>query len=479
MSHPKLSTKPLSGMRDFLPADLARRNYVQGLIREVYGSHGFVPLETPTLEHLSTLLGKYGDEGDQLLYRVLHRRDNLTRAVEAIVADPAQQTLHAAQAALADEGLRYDLTVPLARVVAQYDLPKFFKRYQIQPVWRADRPGKGRFREFYQCDVDITGTTSLVAEAEVCGAVASVLHRLGFTDFKLRLNHRQLLRGMMRTAGIDLAHETAALVAVDKLDKIGDGGVRQELATRGIFGDAANRLMELILVAEAESLFGIPLTRGLSGPRASIAMVRRQLTDEAGLKALDELEQLIGLLEQTPAGPHVHLSLDLARGLGYYTGAIFEIAVPDLAGSLGGGGRYDNLVGMFGKRQVPAVGFSLGLERILVVMEERGMFPPLLGGAELLLCWFGIEATAAVAQAHALRGLGLRVELYPEPAKLSKQLEYANSPGVNVPLVAIVGESELAVGEVTLKHLGTGQQQRVPLASAATVARSLLATAAS
>ena len=470
MNPPKLSTKPPSGMRDFLPAELARRQHVIDVVRAVYGRHGFVPLETPAIENLSTLLGKYGEEGDQLLYRILHRRDGLKRALEGVSpGDPV-----ASQAALADEGLRYDLTVPLARVVAQYDLPKFFKRYQIQPVWRADRPGKGRFREFYQCDVDITGTPSLMAEAEVCGAVAEVLHALGFKDFKIRLNHRQLLRSMMLASGIDPAHEAAALVAVDKLDKIGDGGVREELATRGVTSDSANFLMELILMAEADALFGIPFTRGPSGPKAGLTIIGKRITDPAGVAAIAELDRLVDLLSATAAGPHVSLSLDLARGLGYYTGAIFEIAVPDLAGSLGGGGRYDDLVGMFGKKQVPAVGFSLGLERILVVMEERGMFPSLTSGPELLLCWMGVAPAAVLGVARTLRAQGLKVEVFPEEAKLGKQLQYADAPGVKAPLAAILGEEELAAGELTLKHLGSGEQSRVAVAEAGVEARRLL-----
>lgn len=492
MNSPKLSTKPPSGMRDFLPAELAKRDHVMAVVREVYGRHGFVPLETPTIENLSTLLGKYGEEGDQLLYRILHRRDGLERALAEVrrrggpAIDPlAAQTaalgeghasdLAACQGILADEGLRYDLTVPLARVVAQYDLPKFFKRYQIQPVWRADRPGKGRFREFYQCDVDITGTRSLIAEAEVCAAVAEVLHALGFKEFKIRINHRQLLRSLMLASGIDLKDEAAALIAVDKLDKIGHGGVREELAARGIAAAAGDRLLELILFAEADTIFGVPLTKGPQGPRAGLAAIGKNIEDAAGKQALAELEQLVGLLEATPAGPHAQFSVDLARGLGYYTGAIFEIAVPDLAGSLGGGGRYDDLVGMFGKKQVPAVGFSLGLERILVVMEERGMFPGLIVGPELLLCWMGVTPASVLGVAHQLRAQGLRVEVFPEEAKLGKQLQYADTPGVKAPLAAILGETELAAGEITLKHLGSGEQSRVAIAAAGEAARKLIA----
>ncbi len=240
-------------------------------------------------------------------------------------------------------------------------------------------------------------------------------------------------------------------------------------------GHGKIRLMELILFSEADEIFGVPLTRGPQGPRSVLASIRKQISDEAGVRAIAELEQLIGLLEATPAARHVQLSLDLARGLGYYTGAIFEIAVPDLAGSLGGGGRYDDLVGMFGKKQVPAVGFSLGLERILVVMEERGMFPAVPTGPEVLLCWMGVPQAAVLSAAHKLRAQGLRVEVYPEEAKLGKQLQYADAPGVKAPLAAILGEAEVAAGEVTLKHLGSGEQSRVPLADAGVAARKLLA----
>lgn len=443
----KVSTKPPGGMRDFLPEDIARRRHVIDVIRRIYEAHGFQPLETPTIENLSTLLGKYGDEGDQLLYRILHRRDALARAL----ALPEVR-----EADLADQGLRYDLTVPLARVVANYDLPKFFKRYQIQPVWRADRPGRGRFREFYQCDVDITGTTSLIAEAEVCAAVAAVLTELGFRDFQIRLNHRELLRALIRAAGILSELEGTALVAIDKLDKIGREGVTAELGERSISADSAARLLDLLADPAEES-----------GPAAAILALRGRIAaDERGVQALDDLARLLDLLSRTPAAGHLRFSPDLARGLGYYTGAIFEIAVPDLAGSLGGGGRYDDLVGMFGKKQVPAVGFSLGLERILVVMEERGMFPPLPIGPQLLLCWQGVAEGDVLSVAARLRQQGLRVEVYPEAAKLGKQLGYADLPGVRAPFAAILGEDELRADQLTLKHLQSGRQERVAVAAA-------------
>ena len=446
----KVSTKPPGGMRDFLPADLARRNYVVGIVRQVYERYGFVPLETPSIENLEILLGKYGED-EKLIYRILHRGETLERALgsgEPLGAD-----------ALSDQALRYDLTVPLARVVAQYgELPRYFKRYQIQPVWRADRPGKGRFREFYQCDVDITGTTSLLAEAEVCGAACEVLERLGFSDYVLEVNHRQLLRALIRTAGIDPSLESTALVAVDKLDKIGRDGVAGELGQRGIGQTSAERLLDLIA--------------GEHEPDAVAQALRASLDDEVGLAALDQLEQLLSLLQATPAGARARIVPKLARGLGYYTGAIFEIAVPDLGSSIAGGGRYDELVGMFGKQAIPAVGLSLGLERILVVMAERDMYPALPIGPEVLLCWRGVSEQSVLEVAHTLRGQGLRVEVFPEPTKLGKQVQYADSPGVKARFAAIVGESELQAGQITLKHLASGDQATVRLHEAATVVRS-------
>ncbi len=338
-----ISTKPPSGMRDFLAADVVRRRHVLSVVQRVYESFGFVPLETPTIENLSTLLGKYGPEGDQLLYRILHRRDKLQRALggESVT-----------ELDLSDEGLRYDLTVPLARVVANYrDLPAYYKRYAIQPVWRADRPAKGRFREFYQCDVDITGTKSLVADAEVCGAVALVLQQLGFTDFRIHCNHRELLRALVASAGIAPEQEGLALIVLDKLDKVGADGVKKELAEKGI------------ALAESEAMLRI-----LEDARQPGALERFASSDGPFAHGARELRELLAAAAHGPAAAHLVFDPTLARGLSYYTGPIFEISCAGLAGSMGGGGRYDNLIGMFMKQQVPAVGFSLGLERVLLVM---------------------------------------------------------------------------------------------------------------
>lgn len=444
----KISTKPPSGMRDFLPQDLLRRRFVMQTITSVYEAHGFVPLETPTIENLSTLLGKYGDEGDQLLYRVLKRRDALYRVVD----QAAKEERPAKESDLSDQGLRYDLTVPLARVVAQYkDLPRFFKRYQMQPVWRADRPGRGRFREFYQCDVDTVGSTSLVCEAEVCSAVCTVLRKLGFTDFVVHLNHRALLSAMVRACKIPQELESSALVAVDKLDKIGPEGVQKEFEQRGIEAASGQALLAMMLAAQ-----GVASAKVIEDLRPQV--------DEAGQAALDDLAQVIELTTHSPAAEHLQVSPTLARGLSYYTGCIFEISVKDLAGSLGGGGRYDGLVGMFGGQPVPAVGFSLGLERILVVMQEREMYPALSTGCDVMLCWMDVPQKEVLRYAQTLREQGLSVEVYPEAAKLKKQLQYATSKGVQVRFAAILGQDELEGSKLCVKDLERGEQSTLELA---------------
>jgi len=428
-----ISTKPCGGMRDFLAEDVVRRRHVLAIVQRVYESFGFVPLETPTIENLSTLLGKYGPEGDQLLYRLLHRRDKLTRALDKGVSSELD---------LAAEGLRYDLTVPLARVVANYkNLPSFYKRYQIQPVWRADRPARGRFREFYQCDVDITGTTSLVADAEVCGAIAQVLRELGFTEFKILANHRELLRALVSEAGIAAEQESLALIALDKLDKVGPDGVEKELIEKGIGAEQATGLLASLERMREDGALQ-RLSKGGDGP---------------GAVGASELLQLFELAGCGPAAEHLTFDPTLARGLSYYTGPIFEIQVEGLAGSMGGGGRYDNLIGMFQKQGVPAVGFSLGLERVLLVMTEREMFPDLGIGPQVLLCRMSdVAASQAIQVASELRATGVRVEVYADDAQMKKQLSYANNIGVSH--VAILGPQEVADGTVALKNLTSGEQ---------------------
>ena len=436
-----VSTKPPSGMRDYLPDAVVKRRYVLGKVESVFQRYGFLPLETPTMENLSTLLGKYGDEGDRLLYRVLHRGERLSRTLTQEKIDMAD---------LAELGLRYDLTVPLARVVAQYghQLPRFFKRYQIQPVWRADRPAKGRFREFYQCDVDITGTTSLLAETEVVNAISEVLLDLGFRHVSIALNHRVVLRSMIEVTGIGEAMEGTALVAIDKLDKIGPSGVQAELVERGIAPTAAQRLLELTTVGQDKD------------NAQTLKALRTMLPLPQAQQALADLETLCHLTADAPAGPRLRLAPALARGLSYYTGPIFEVVSEDFSGSLGGGGRYDNLVGMFSGKQVPAVGFSLGLERILLLMEEQQMFPDLRMTAQVMVCPLPDTPLAPVVGLTArLRQAGITVELYPEPARLGRQL--ANADDLHIPYALIIGPDEVAQQTYTLKHLATGEQQHL------------------
>ncbi len=449
-------TQPARGMRDFLPEDIRRREYVIEVITRVYRAYAFEPLETPAVENIETLLGKYGEEGNKLIFKILRRGEHESSGE-------------------ADLALRYDLTVPLARVVAEHRgrLPKFFKRYQIQPVWRADRPARGRFREFYQCDVDIVGSTSMVVEAELCSAVSDVLCELGFSDFVIRLNHRLLLRGMLDAYGIPEPLHEQALIAVDKLDKIGHQGVASEFAARGVPAAAGERLLATFEAIAA-------LRSGVPDPRAfndrALARLRAGLpTGGAGATALTELGDIVRLSAATSAGDHLAIDPSLARGLSYYTGTIFEIAVADLAGSLGGGGRYDGLVGMFSGENVPACGFSLGLERILVVMGERKMFPEAVtrGAADVLVTLFeGEPPSGALAVAAALRRDGLRVDVYPEADKIGKQLKFASARGVR--FAVIIGESERQAGAVTIKDLVAGGQQTVPQAAAASHVKVLL-----
>ncbi len=415
----KASASPPKGTRDFLPRAVRQRRYAVGLIQQVYEAHGFEPLETPALERLDALTGKYGEEGDQLLFPVLLRGQPLVQGIRAaaehlrepgaLVTGRSGETAPRAAPLLSDMGLRYDLTVPLARAHAanQGSLPAVFKRYQIQPVWRADTPGKGRYREFYQCDLDVVGSGSPLVEAEVAGAGCECLERLGFSEFRLRTNHRGLLRSLVERAGIAAEREVDAIAALDKLDKVGKQGVASELSARGVAAESSERLLSLVVGG------------------ASLADVKGFLGEhEAGRRALRELEEVLSLCRYTAAAEHVAFDVTLARGLGYYTGTIFELSAPGYSGSVGGGGRYDGLIGMFSGKDVPACGLSLGLERLLLIMEEQGMFPPDLGALDVQLAFTsGEEPAAALAVARKLRGLGLSVSLSPKaekPGKLRK-----------------------------------------------------------
>jgi len=439
-------------MRDFLPADVRKREYVIGVIKSVYERYGFEPLETPAVENIETLMGKYGEEGNQLIFKILKRGEH-------------------EKTGEADLALRYDLTVPLARVVAQYqnELPKFFKRYQIQPVWRADRPARGRFREFYQCDVDVLGSNSALVEAELISAASDALVALGFKDFTIRLNHRQVLTGILDQAGVPRERHDDALISLDKMDKAGPEGVARELSQRGIVDESAVKLMRFFegLAGAEHAANLIDFNEPSDGRAAYNADVQGRLVEfvgphETGAKGVDELRQILQFAKASGAARRIKLDPTLARGLAYYTGAIIEISVADLAGSLGGGGRYDNLVGMFLGRQVPACGFSLGLERIIVVMTEREMFPGELISSPadvMVTIWNEDSIAESISLATELRNNGLRVDLYPEADKMGKQFKYASARGI--PFVAIIGDDERARGEVAVKNLQTGEQQSV------------------
>lgn len=448
----RTKTQPARGMRDFLPADVRRREYVIGVIKEVYERYAFEPLETPAAENIETLMGKYGEEGNQLIYKILKRGVHETTGE-------------------ADLALRYDLTVPLARVVAEYrdQLPRFFKRYQIQPVWRADRPARGRFREFYQCDVDMIGSRSMVVETELIAAASEALAKLGFKDFVVRLNHREALTGLLACAGVPLEHHEATLVALDKLDKIGRECVSKDLTERGVNHGAGKRLLDFFselvsLEHAAEIAAGDDLVAKRQGLNSAILgrLVEFVGTNEKGAKGVDELRSILEYAHASGVAERIKIDPSLARGLSYYTGAIFEINVKDLIGSLGGGGRYDNLIGMFSGQDVPACGFSLGVERIIFVMTEREMFLPQLATSPvdvMVTVWSEDSISDSVALAQELRGSGLRVDLYPEADKLGKQFKYASERAISS--VVVLGDDERVRGEVAIKDMRTGEQRTV------------------
>ena len=459
---PSAKTQPARGMRDFLPEDVRKRDYVIGVVKDVYSRYGFEPLETPAVENIETLMGKYGEEGNQLIFKILKR------GVHESTGE-------------ADLALRYDLTVPLARVVAEYreKLPKFFKRYQIQPVWRADRPARGRFREFYQCDVDVLGSNSMTVEAEICAAASEVLVKLGFNDFGVRLNHRKVLTGILGMAGVSLDKHDAALIALDKLDKIGAEGVKKEFASREIDEAAGDQLLtffsDLSSLEHAAEIAVEDNAQEAFNKAVLGRIVEFVKGNEQGAKGVDELQSILEFADAMGIARRIKIDPSLARGLSYYTGAIMEINVKDLAGSLGGGGRYDNLVGMFSGQEVPACGFSLGLERILVVMNERNMFPAWLDSspADVMVTIWNKESVAeSMKLAQELRAAGLRVDLYPEADKLGKQFKYASS--LRIPFVAVLGEDEQSQGLVALKDMQSGEQRSVTRDDVATMVKEML-----
>lgn len=431
------------GMRDFGSVEMARRNYIFNTIRSVYALYGYQQIETPTMENLSTLMGKYGEEGDKLLFKVLNSGDYLKGIDDAELVQ--RNTLKLANK-LSEKGLRYDLTVPFARYVVMHreELQMPFKRYQIQPVWRADRPQKGRYREFYQCDADIVGSDSLMNEVELIQIMDTVFTNFGIR-VQIKLNNRKILTGIAEIIGeaekiIDIT------VAIDKLDKIGLENVNQELRNSGISDDAIEKLQPIISLKGTNEEKLSVLTDVLSG-------------SEIGLKGIEELSYILNKLKGVETQNEIELDLTLARGLNYYTGAIFEVKALDVSiGSITGGGRYDNLTGIFGMPGISGVGISFGADRIYDVLNTLNLYPKEdLEGTQVLFTNFGDkEAEYCLSIANTLRKSGIRTELFPDSTKMKKQMAYANAK--NIPFVVIAGETELIEEKVTLKNMATSEQ---------------------
>ena len=443
------------GTRDFSPAEMACRNYIFDTVKSIFKKYGYAPLETPAMENLTTLLGKYGDEGDKLLFKILN-------SGEAFAGVDAEELSHSNALSLkvCEKGLRYDLTVPFARYVVQHqnEITFPFKRFQIQPVWRADRPQKGRYREFYQCDVDVIGSQSQINELELVQIADEVFRKLDI-NVCIKINNRKVLQGLAEIIGhpdklVDIT------VAIDKIDKIGLQAVKEELSERGIDSDGI-AILEPILQMQGTNREKLAAIRTvLAGSSATSGC---STASEVGLKGVDELEELFNYIESASIKQKVEIDLSLARGLNYYTGAIFEVKALDFQiGSICGGGRYDNLTGIFGLPNISGVGISFGADRIYDVLKGLDKFPKdAIEGTKLLFSNMGSAETAyALPIAAQLRSQGISCEIYPDNTKLKKQFDYATKKGIRY--FAIIGEDEIKAGEVTLKDLTTGTQQRVP-----------------
>lgn len=434
------------GTRDFGPLEMAKRNYIFNTIKSVYALYGFLQIETPAMETLQTLMGKYGEEGDKLLFKILNSGDFLSKVSEEELQE--HNPLHLA-ARLCEKGLRYDLTVPFARYVVMHrdELQLPFKRYQIQPVWRADRPQKGRYREFYQCDADVVGSDSLINEVELMQIVDTVFTRFG-VRVCIKINNRKILSGIAETIG-EADKIVDITIAIDKLDKIGLDNVNEELRNDGISEEAIAKLQPII------SLFGTNDEK--------LNVIAEVLKDsEIGLKGVEETRFILDTLKSCGLNNEIELDLTLARGLNYYTGAIFEVKALDVQiGSITGGGRYDNLTGIFGMPGLSGVGISFGADRIYDVLNTLDLYPKdAVNATQLLFINFGDKETAycmpAVSKA---RVAGIRTEMYPDSAKMKKQMSYANAK--HIPFVALAGENEMNEGKFTLKNMETGQQKLV------------------
>ncbi len=434
------------GTRDFSPVEMAKRNYIFNTIREVFYLYGFQQIETPSMENLSTLMGKYGDEGDKLLFKIQNSGDYFSG-----LTDEELLSRNAAKLAskFCEKGLRYDLTVPFARYVVMHrdEITFPFKRFQIQPVWRADRPQKGRYREFYQCDADVVGSNSLLNEVELVQMIDTVFRKFGIR-VSIKINNRKILSGIAEIIG-EADKIVDITVAIDKLDKIGLDNVNAELASKGIPQEAIDKLQPIILLSGTNE-------EKLETLKTVLA------ASETGLKGVEESEFILKTIAGLGIQSDVELDLTLARGLNYYTGAIFEVKALDVQiGSISGGGRYDNLTGVFGMEGVSGVGISFGADRIYDVLNQLDLYPKdAVDGTQLLFVNFGEAEAAYVLPVLAkVRAAGIRAEIYPDSAKMKKQMGYANNKAI--PFVAIVGENEMNEGKLTLKNMTTGEQSLV------------------
>ncbi len=434
------------GTRDFFPAQMIRRNYIFDTVKSVFQLYGFQPIETPAMENLSTLMGKYGDEGDKLLFKVLNSGDFMSNVPDELLNE--KDSIKVTNK-ISEKGLRYDLTVPFARFVVQNrnELVFPFKRYQIQPVWRADRPQKGRYREFFQCDVDVIGSNSLLNEVELIQIVNEVYRRLNIS-VTLKINNRKILSGIAETIG-EADRIVDITVAIDKLDKIGLDKVNQELEQKGVSKSAIEKLQPILALSGSTEEKLNQIATVISG-------------SEIGMKGVEEMNTIFGYLKKFDLNIAVELDLTLARGLNYYTGAIFEVKANDVQiGSITGGGRYDDLTGIFGLPGVSGVGISFGADRIYDVMEQLNLFPEsALTSSKVLFTNFGsTEELYVLPVLSKLRNEGVSCEIYPEADKMKKQMNYANRKGI--PFVVLAGESEIESGKLTLKNMESGEQQQL------------------
>jgi histidyl-tRNA synthetase len=440
------------GTRDFGPEVMAKRNYILDTIKSTFKLFGFQQLETPTMENLSVLTGKYGDEGDQLLFKILNSGDYLKKVKPEDLDKGSQHVLPL----VAEKGLRYDLTVPFARYVVmnRNEITFPFKRFQIQPVWRADRPQRGRYREFYQCDADVVGTDSLVCEAEIIMMIKKVFRELGLTDYSIKVNNRKILTGISEVIG-EPGKESELCVAIDKLDKIGWEKVQEELVQRGFSDESIDKLSPIINLGNKNKFEFLQIFLASS---------------ETGLKGLEELQEVYDVLGNFGEDEEfVDFDVVLARGLSYYTGAIFEVKVNNVSiGSVSGGGRYDDLTGVFGLEGISGVGFSFGVDRLYDVLEELELFPEeRLDSTTLMVAHFGEEAYRfGLGVLARMRAVGIKAEIYPDAAKMKKQFNYADKK--QIPYVMILGSEEIQSGQLALKDMKSGEQKQLPLEEAIT-----------